>query len=194
MVIETDRLMLRRPTLADAPRLFEFLGDAAAMRFTHADASLRECRRRVALHERRRQRDGFAPWTIIAKAEARIIGWGGLYNDPFDPGWGVEIGYYFDPAAWGRGYATELAAACTSLADNVLRLPEIHAFARPENLGSRRVLEKAGFEALRFIPAMERFLYRRGRSGEAAPVPGQSAKMVVAGEGAAGAGTAPDHG
>ena len=70
-----------------------------------------------------------------------------------------------EPAAWGRGYATELTGACTSLADKVFRLPEVHAFARPENVGSRRVLEKAGFEVVRFIPEMERFLYRRGRLG-----------------------------
>jgi ribosomal-protein-alanine N-acetyltransferase len=45
----------------------------------------------------------------------------------------------------------------------VLALPEVRAFARPDNAASRRVLERAGFEVVRFIPAMERFLYRRGR-------------------------------
>jgi RimJ/RimL family protein N-acetyltransferase len=161
--METSRLILRPPTLTDVPRLFEFLGDAEAMRFTHADASLRECRRRVAVHEWRRRRDGYAPWTVITKADARIIGWGGLYDDPFDPGWGAEVGYFLHPAAWGRGYATELTTACTFLADNVLRLPEIRAFARPENVGSQHVLKKAGFEMVGFVPEMERLLYRRGR-------------------------------
>jgi [ribosomal protein S5]-alanine N-acetyltransferase len=163
MIIETPRLILRHPMLADVPRLFEFLGDGQAMRHTHADASLRDCRRRIALHERRRRRDGYAPWIIVTKADGRLIGWGGLYDDPFEPGWGVELGYYFDPGAWGWGYATELALACTSLADDHLRLPALGAFARPENLGSRRVLEKAGFEAVRFVPELERLLYRRDR-------------------------------
>lgn len=163
MDCETPRLLLRHPTLEDVPRLFEFLGDAEAMRHTHVDASLRECRRRVAVHERQRQRNGYAPWTVVTRADGRTIGWGGLYDDPFDPGWGVELGYYFDSTAWGKGYATELAVACTSLADDVLGLPEVRAFARPENAGSRRVLEKAGFEVVRFLPRMERLLYRRGR-------------------------------
>lgn len=166
MELETSRLVLRHPTLADVPRLFEFLGDAEAMQHTHVDASLRQCRRRVAVHERRRRRDGCAPWTILTKADARVIGWGGLYYDPFDPGWGVEVGYSFDPAAWGHGYATELVAACTSLADDALHLPEIHAFARAENVRSRRVLEKAGFKVVRFVPEMERLLYRRSCPGE----------------------------
>jgi hypothetical protein len=32
-----------------------------------------------------RRRDGYAPWTVVTKAETRIIGWGGLINDPFYP-------------------------------------------------------------------------------------------------------------
>ena len=163
MNIETSRLILRRPTLSDVPRLFEFLGDPEAMRHTHADASLRQCRRRVAVHEWQRRRNGYAPWTVVTKVDARIIGWGGLYDDPFDPGWGIEIAYFFEPAAWGRGYATELTLACTTFADDVLGPREICAFAHPENVGSRRVLEKAGFELMRFVPGMNRLLYRRRR-------------------------------
>jgi [ribosomal protein S5]-alanine N-acetyltransferase len=163
MDIETSRLILRHPTLADVPGLFEFLGDAEAMRYTHADTSLRQCRRRIAVHEWQRRRKGYAPWTVVRKADSRIIGWGGLYDDPFDPGWGIEVGYYFEPTAWGLGYATELTVACTGFADEVLGLPGLRAFARPENVGSRRVLEKAGFEVERFVPEMDRFLYRRDR-------------------------------
>jgi [ribosomal protein S5]-alanine N-acetyltransferase len=163
MNVETARLILRRPTLSDVPALFEFLGDAQAMRHTHVDASLRDCRRRVAMHEWKRRRNGCAPWTIVTREDARIIGWGGLYLDPFDPGWGVEVGYFFHPEAWGRGYATELVAACADVADLTLELPEVMAFASPDNTGSRRVLEKAGFEVKRFVPEMNRFLFRRGR-------------------------------
>jgi ribosomal-protein-alanine N-acetyltransferase len=161
MDIETTRLLLRRPTRADVPVLFEFLGDAEAMRHTHHDATLRACRRRVLVHEWFRRRNGYAPWTIVVKQDCRIIGWGGLYNDPFDPGWGVEVGYYFHPSAWGRGYGSELVNACMDVADRVLALPEVRAFARPENTASRRVLEKAGFAVVEFIPAMERLLFRR---------------------------------
>jgi [ribosomal protein S5]-alanine N-acetyltransferase len=58
MHVETERLVLRRPTLTDVPALFEFLGDATAMQYTHVDASVRERPRRIAAHERRRSRDG----------------------------------------------------------------------------------------------------------------------------------------
>ena len=161
MDVETSRLILRRPRLADVPGLFKFLGDAKAMQHTHADASLRECRRRVAVHEWRRRRNGYAPWTITPKSDGRIIGWGGLYDDPFDPGWGVEVAYFFHPSTWGQGYASEMLAACMNIADHGLQLPEVKAFAHPANGGSRRVLEKAGFEIVRFVPEMGRFLYQR---------------------------------
>lgn len=167
-MIGSGRLFFRPPRLSDAPALFAFLGDAQAMRHTHAHASLRECRRRIAVHERRRRHDGYAPWTILDKADGRIIGWGGLYDDRFEPGWGPEIGYWLAPSVWGRGYATELATACTALADDVLRLPGLSAFAHPENAGSRRVLEKAGFTVERFVAEMDRLLYRR-RRGATAP-------------------------
>jgi len=156
-------LILRRPRVADVAALFEFLGDPAAMQHTHVDASLRDCRHRIAAHDWQRRRDGYGPWTVMTRADGRVIGWGGLYTDPFDPGWGTEIGYFFHPDAWGWGYASELVAASLDLADHVLRLPDIRAFARPENVASRRVLEKAGFEMVRFVPEMERWLYERRR-------------------------------
>jgi ribosomal-protein-alanine N-acetyltransferase len=178
MDIETARLILRRPKLADVPTLFEFLGDPEAMRYTQVEASAKTCRRRIAVHEWRRRRDGYAPWTIVAKMDGRIIGWGGLYDDPFDPGWGVEVGYRFHPAVWSRGYATELVAACTDVADRILHLPAIRAFAHPNNVGSRRVLEKSGFAVVRFVAEMERLLYQRGGQDRRSTMPDGAACLA----------------
>ncbi|MEM6740546.1 MAG: GNAT family N-acetyltransferase [Pseudomonadota bacterium] len=159
--IETDCLLLCHPRLSDVPELFAFLGDKEAMRHTHCDASLRDCRRRIAAHEFRRRHDGYAPWTIRLKASGRIIGWGGLYDDPFDPGWGIELAYYFAPSAWGNGYATELCRASLDLADRVLQLPTVSAFAHPSNAASHALLIKLGFKCERFVDEMDRNLYRR---------------------------------
>ena len=158
-MIETDRLRLRPTRLADAETLFKFLGDPEAMRFTHVQPSLRACRRHIAAYEHQRTRIGCAPWTIFEKAGG-IVGWGGLYEDPFDRGWGIEVGYFFAPSAWGRGYATELVMFCLDVA-RTLGLQRLTAFAHPENAGSRRVLEKVGFIVERYVPEMRRFLYRR---------------------------------
>jgi len=162
-VPETERLILRPSRRADIPELFEFLGDRTAMHYTHSDRTLRDCRRRVMVHEWRRRRDGCAPWVAVRRADSRIIGWGGLYEDPFDPGWGFEVGYFFRPEVWGNGYASELVGAALGVADRQLRLPEVWAMAHPDNGGSRRVLEKAGFAFARHLPDRNRLLFRRLR-------------------------------
>jgi len=88
MMFETAHLLLRPPRLTDAPALFEFLGDATAMQYTTRQASLRDCRRYLAAHERQRRRIGCGPWVILERETKTTIGFGGLYDDPFDPGWG----------------------------------------------------------------------------------------------------------
>jgi [ribosomal protein S5]-alanine N-acetyltransferase len=166
-MVRTERLLLRRPRRSDVPALFEFLGNAEAMKFTHVDETLGDCRRRVIVHEWRRRRDGCAPWVVSTHHDDRIIGWGGLYEDPFEPGWGFEVGYYIHPRARGCGYASELVKAALDVADHQLGLPEVWAMAHPENLGSRRVLEKAGFSVVRYLPDKTRFLFCRRRHGPA---------------------------
>jgi RimJ/RimL family protein N-acetyltransferase len=154
------RLVLRAPRLADALTLFAFMGDAEAMRWTHVHASPRELRRYIAGHASQGRRIGFAPWTIIERATGTIIGLGGLYDDPFDPGWGLEVGYFLAPAAWGRGYASELVVHSLAVA-TAGGAPDLRAFAHPANAASRRVLVKAGFVVERLVPEIDRLLYRR---------------------------------
>lgn len=102
---------------------------------------------------------GFAPWTVVHRADERVIGWGGLNIDPFDPGWGVEVAYFFDPAYWGHGYATELVQASLQYGFEQLELAEIGAFAHPHNAASIRVLEKCDFEYVCFEPELDRNRY-----------------------------------
>lgn len=132
-----------------------------AMRYTHVLADLRACRRHIAGHTCQQRRRGYGPWTLIEKASSAIVGFGGLYDDPFDLGWGIEIGYHFLPAVWGRGLASELVAFCIEHARERLRVHAISAFAHRDNVASRRVLTKAGFAQVRFVTQMDRYLYVR---------------------------------
>ena len=56
----------------------------------------------------------------------------------------IEVGYHLARAFWGRGYATEAARACLRYGFEQLKLERIVAVVRPENVASRRVLEKSG--------------------------------------------------
>lgn len=166
-VLETERLALRAPEADDAAGLYTFMGDLQVMRFTHVQRSLDELRNYLAVHEAQRERVGCAPWVLTEKAGGRLVGFGGLYEDPFDRGWGVEVAYFFHPATWGLGYATELTRFCVAEARRMARWPKLAAFAHPENIASHKVLLRAGFEVERFVPEMHRRLYGLDLTAEA---------------------------
>jgi len=63
-------------------------------------------------------------------------------------------------SAWGQGLASELVQASLDFARE-RGVGLVSAFARPENLASCRVLEKAGFRKERFVESLARNLYRR---------------------------------
>jgi RimJ/RimL family protein N-acetyltransferase len=163
-LIETARLVLRSLRDEDVGPLYEIQGDRDAMRFTWAAPSEAECGRRLRAHERTREAHGFAPWVVALREDGRVVGWGGLGVDPFAPGWGPEVSYFFHPAHWGRGLATEVVRASVAHGFDALSLPTIGAFARPDNVASIRVLEKCGFRLLGWEPALARNHYeiRRG--------------------------------
>jgi RimJ/RimL family protein N-acetyltransferase len=153
----TARLHLSAPRLHDAPALFAFMGDAEVMRHTYRQASLRSMRRHIAGHAWQARRLGFGCWTV--RHEGRVVGFGGLNDDPFDPGYGPEVAYFFAREAWGKGFAGELVAASLAEARRA-RLPAVRAFVHPDNAASRRVLERGGFAVEKWIPEMSRWLLR----------------------------------
>jgi RimJ/RimL family protein N-acetyltransferase len=79
-----------------------------------------------------------------------------------DPGGEIEIGYHLRPAAWGRGYATEVARALVDHAFARLGLTTLVAVVLPENMASLAIVERklrmrrdgqhnqGGFDHIRF--------------------------------------------
>jgi RimJ/RimL family protein N-acetyltransferase len=58
-----------------------------------------------------------------------------------------ELGYTFDPAVWGQGFATEAARCVRDYARDVLRLSYAISAILPPNARSRRVAERSGARA-----------------------------------------------
>jgi [ribosomal protein S5]-alanine N-acetyltransferase len=58
-----------------------------------------------------------------------------------------ELGYTFDPAVWGQGFATEAARCVRDYARDVLRLSYAVSAILPQNARSRRVAERGGARA-----------------------------------------------
>ena len=89
---------------------------------------------------------GWGAWALEIPGELSFAGFVGLIV----PAWGahftpaVEIGWRLPRAAWGRGYASEAAAAAAAFALQQLQLPELVAITVPDNAPSRRVMERIG--------------------------------------------------
>jgi [ribosomal protein S5]-alanine N-acetyltransferase len=57
----------------------------------------------------------------------------------------VEIGWTVVPERWKQGLATELGAASVDVAFGPLGLGDVVSYTLPDNVASRRVMEKLGF-------------------------------------------------
>ena len=142
--LETQRLSLRPFSADDAETAFRWLGDAEVMRFTPTgpDTSVEGASRRVARYRDHQARHGFSRWIVQERGSGEAIGDSGLVF--LDSG-SIDLGFRFSRAWWGRGFATEVAAAWIRVAFVDLRLDRLTAFAHPENVASLHVLEKVGF-------------------------------------------------
>ena len=94
-----------------------------------------------------------------------FVGRGGLRNTKVEDVDEVEVYYALLPEYWGKGFATEMATDLTRVAFDSQRLERLVGFTLETNVGSQRVLEKAGFSFERVImhAGMPHFLYIRSR-------------------------------
>ena len=111
------------------------------------------------------ERHGFGLWLLRDRHTGLVVGRGGLQYTDAIGGFAVEAAWTIVPERWGEGLATELAVASVAVAFDVLELNELIAITLPDNLASRRVMEKAGFAYDRPIDhvGLEYVLYRRRR-------------------------------
>ena len=88
---------------------------------------------------------GFGLWAVEEKASGRMIGRVGLvhHDDWTASDHDAEVGWTLARSAWGRGYATEGAHAALEFARGA-GLRQIISITLPDNVRSRRVMEKLG--------------------------------------------------
>ena len=108
---------------------------------------------------------GFGIW-MFRDHDGAFVGRCGIHHWTLDGSEEVELGYIVRPELWRSGYATEMGAAVVAHAFSALRLPALVGFTRPDNLPSRRVLEKLAFEYERTFVSHgeESVLYRRNNA------------------------------
>jgi RimJ/RimL family protein N-acetyltransferase len=140
-VLETERLTLRRPTLADVKAIARLAND-----------------RRIAENSRRlphpysqdhavtfvqTMADDRRDMAFLIENNFVPIGMTGItWRDQATP----ELGYWLGVDHWGQGFATEAARAAIDYFFEETDQELLYAGARVSNPSSRNVLEKCGFQ------------------------------------------------
>ncbi|ADN02712.1 GNAT family N-acetyltransferase [Spirochaeta thermophila] len=143
--LTTERLLLRRFTLEDAPAVYEtWARDPEVTRFLtwSPHASVEKTRSFLEEAVRGYERDDQLMWAIVLKEPGSLIGSIGARVERAHRR--AEIGYCLGRAFWNRGYMTEaLREVVRFLFDEVgvVRVQALHFVGNP---ASGRVMEKAG--------------------------------------------------
>jgi RimJ/RimL family protein N-acetyltransferase len=149
VILETERMLLRCFTEADAGPLAALYGDPRVMRFiTPQPPSRAEVESELLpgyLREYRDLADGLGSFAAIEKETGRMAGRFSVKPaSSYGLAGGTELGYRLYPAFWGRGLATEGGRALIASAFERLHLDRVVATTMADNVGSWRVLEKCG--------------------------------------------------
>jgi ribosomal-protein-alanine N-acetyltransferase len=144
--IETARLFLRQWRKEDLEAYAHICADPEVMRYLPSTLSREQSEEQIARFARHWEERGFGLWAVEDKASGAFVGFTGLqYQDDWSEGeHKTEVGWRLERSFWGNGLATEAALASLRYGFEELGLERIISIALPENIASRRVMEKAG--------------------------------------------------
>jgi RimJ/RimL family protein N-acetyltransferase len=151
--LETQRLVLRLFTEADADELVSLDADPDVMRFvtggvpTSRDQIEKEVLPGFLRYYQRYE--GFGFWVAVEKATGEFLGWFHFRPAPDAVPGEADLGYRLRKAAWGKGYATEGSRALIAKGFTEFGVQRVVAQAMAVNTASRRVMEKAGLKLVR---------------------------------------------
>jgi RimJ/RimL family protein N-acetyltransferase len=149
--IETQRLILRRPTPSDAHAIFtRYAADPEVTRYVAwpRHVSIAETQEFLEFSEAGWNSSPSGAYLVESRADGTLFGSTGLHFEAPDR---ASTGYVFARDAWGKGYATESLGAMVALA-NTLNVRRLYALCHTENHASARVLEKCGFDREGMLP------------------------------------------
>lgn len=147
IILETKRLRLREMTQNDLDALCAILCDPDVMRAAYETPFTREgAQGWLERHLMRYKVYGFGLWAVVLKETGEMIGQCGLTWQDWKGTPLLELGYLFQKAHWGKGYAAEAAAACRDYAFTVLHEDAVHSMIRDTHTASQNVAKRLGMQ------------------------------------------------
>lgn len=151
-ILQSERLAFYLLTQADAELMLRLLneesfiqniGDRGVRTLAQAEQYLQDGPLRSY------QNHGFGMYRLVRKSDGVNIGLAGLVYREY---LGIpDVGYALLPEFSGAGYASEAALAVYHYGKNKLQLPEIVGIVAPDNLPSKKILEKLGLVTLKQV-------------------------------------------
>jgi RimJ/RimL family protein N-acetyltransferase len=146
--VETARLLLRVPELADAEALMDILWDPEVVEqkqvtLSEPPGGLDLALKNTSAMLRQWERRGYGQWSVIEKVTGHVIGCVGFYH-PERPWPGVDLGWVVHRSRWGHGFATEAASAALGWIWESTQIARVVSLIAPDDRRSIRIATKIG--------------------------------------------------
>ena len=142
--LKSPRLAFRTWTMQDAPLALSLWGNLEVTRTFGGPFTEAQIYERLAREIAGQLTHKLQYWPVFSLENGAFVGCCGLR--PYKQGKQIfELGFHFLPQFWGKGLATEAAQTVIAYAFGSLKLKGLVAGHHPENVASKKVLEKLGF-------------------------------------------------
>jgi ribosomal-protein-alanine N-acetyltransferase len=144
--LHTQRLMLRPIDEADAPALLNIYADPEVMRYGSGRpwSSLQVSFDYIERCRKEWESGCAIRLAMVDKREGKLLGTCGLFN--VVPEWRrAELGFALARNSWGHRYGTEAARELLDFGFTEIGLNRVEAHVDPDNIASRRCVERLGF-------------------------------------------------
>ncbi|PTX43513.1 ribosomal-protein-alanine N-acetyltransferase [Christiangramia gaetbulicola] len=146
-LLQTQRLILREPQIADWPVVSHLRTDSYINRFVKRSSAETEEKAKEFIENAlaNMAKDELVNWFICLKEDPKMIGSICLWNISADRKT-AEIGYDLDAPFWGKGIMDEAMQAVINYGFDILKLDNIEAYTSYGNSASLGLLRKNGFK------------------------------------------------
>lgn len=139
IIIETDRLILRKISENDYKEIANILQDIEVMYAWEKSFSDEEVRNWINENLKRYDNEGYSYFLALNKNDNKVVGVMGPLIEYINDDSFIGVAYILNKNSWGYGYATEGVRACVNYAFSKLNANKVIAQIRPSNINSCNV-------------------------------------------------------